>query len=146
MFVTAYPCHGCAKHLVDLELPVVYLEPYPKSRAATMYASSVDRNFRAFCGVAPTRYQSLFAVREDRKLPDGTRRNWDASERGKASPKVDYEVPVDFINQLETFAINALPDPDSFTIRVASTADVVEPSKSTDATIKSPDNVPGGGN
>lgn len=113
MYVTAYPCHGCAKHLVDLSLPVVYLEPYPKSRAATMYGRTVSRTFRAFTGVAPTRYQKLFAVTGDRKLPDGTRKSWTDAERGAAEPKVDSNVTISLINEREVTAIGRLADPDS---------------------------------
>ena len=113
MYVTAYPCHGCAKHLVDLSLPVVYLEPYPKSRAATMYGRTVSRTFRAFTGVAPSRYQKLFAVTEDRKLPDGTRKSWTDTERRRAEPKVDSNVTISLINEREVTAIGRLPDPES---------------------------------
>ena len=111
MYVTAFPCHGCAKHLVELSLPVVYLEPYPKSRAATMYGRTVSLNFRAFTGVAPGRYQRLFTVTEDRKLPDGTRKSWTSSERCVAEPKVDSNVTVSLINERELTAIERLPDP-----------------------------------
>ena len=113
MYVTAYPCHGCAKHLVDLSLPVVYLEPYPKSRAATMDGRTVSRTFRAFTGVAPSRYQKLFAVTEDRKLPDGTRKSWTDTERRRAEPKVDSNVTISLINEREVTAIGRLPDPES---------------------------------
>jgi len=111
MYVTAYPCHGCAKHLVDLGMPVVYLEPYPKSRAATMYGKTVSRNFRAFTGVAPARYQKLFAVSEDRKLPDGTRKSWTDAQRKTAEPKVDSNVTVSLIQEREVTAISRLPVP-----------------------------------
>ncbi|OBY33198.1 hypothetical protein ACT18_02570 [Mycolicibacter kumamotonensis] len=111
IYVTAYPCHGCAKHLVDLRLPVVYLEPYPKSRAATMYGRTVRQTFRAFTGVAPVRYQKLFAVSSDRKLPDGTRRGWADSEKLRAQPRVDSDVTISLINEREVTAIGHLPDP-----------------------------------
>jgi deoxycytidylate deaminase len=112
MYVTAYPCHGCAKHLVELGLPVVYLEPYPKSRAATMYGNTVSRMFRVFTGVAPARYQRMFAVSDDRKLSDGTRKLWTHAERQKAQPKVDSDVTVSLINEREDVAIAHLPNPD----------------------------------
>ncbi|WP_084188111.1 deaminase [Mycobacterium paraffinicum] len=113
MYVTAYPCHGCAKHLVDLNLPVVYLEPYPKSRAAAMYGSTVSRIFRAFTGVAPVRYQKMFAVADDRKLPDGTRRTWTHADRLQAQPKVDADVTISLISEREVEAIGHLPDPNN---------------------------------
>jgi deoxycytidylate deaminase len=109
MYVTAYPCHGCAKHLVDLKMPVVYLEPYPKSRAATMYGRTVSHTFRAFTGVAPNRYQKLFAVTEDRKLPDGTRKSWTDAERRTAEPRVDSNATISLISEREIAAFRRLP-------------------------------------
>lgn len=126
MYVTAYPCHGCAKHLVDLSLPVVYLEPYPKSRAATMYGRTVSRTFRAFTGVAPSRYQKLFAVTDDRKLADGTRKLWTDSERRKAEPKVDSNFTISLINEREVTAINRLPDPEGVDLSSQSNSDVTQ--------------------
>jgi len=124
MYVTAFPCHGCAKHLVDLDLPVVYLEPYPKSRASTMYGRTVSRIFRAFTGVAPTRYQKLFAVSDDRKLSDGTRKLWTDIERKTAEPKVDSNFTVSLINEREVTAIEHLPDPQDVDLTPGSTAGV----------------------
>jgi deoxycytidylate deaminase len=128
MYVTAYPCHGCAKHLVDLSLPVVYLEPYPKSRAATMYGRTVSRTFRAFSGVAPSRYQKLFAVSDDRKLSDGTRKLWTDAERKKAEPKVDSSVTISLINEREVTAIGRLPDPEGVDLAAEETPDVTQTS------------------
>ena len=53
VFVTSYPCHHCAKHLLALGLNVVYLEPYAKGRAAAMYGDSATAAFVPFTGVAP---------------------------------------------------------------------------------------------
>ncbi|WP_170929116.1 deaminase [Mycobacterium paraense] len=126
MYVTAYPCHGCAKHLVELGLPIVYLEPYPKSRAATMYGNSVSRTFRVFTGVAPVRYQKMFAVSGDRKLSDGTRRLWTHEERQKAAPKVDSNVTISLINEREDAAIARLPNPDNVDLTPREHGDVSE--------------------
>jgi deoxycytidylate deaminase len=89
MYVTAYPCHNCAKHLIALNIPVKYLEPYPKSRAEAMYGDDVRGSFDPFTGIAPRRYQQLFDISEDRKSPDGSRKPWGASEKRNARPKVD---------------------------------------------------------
>ncbi|WP_457062976.1 deaminase [Mycobacteroides abscessus] len=122
VYVTAFPCHGCAKHLVELNLPVVYLEPYPKSRAATMYGQTVSEHFRAFTGVAPTRYPSFFAVSGDRKLPDGTRKLWTDAERRRAEPKVASNVTISLINEREVNAIGRLPDPESLDLSASQAA------------------------
>ncbi|AJW41966.1 Cytidine deaminase [Rhodococcus sp. B7740] len=84
LYVTAYPCHNCAKHLMAAKLNVVYLEPYPKSKAESMYGSA----FTAFQGIAPKRYDTLFRVGGDRKDKDGARLAWSYNERAKALPKV----------------------------------------------------------
>lgn len=86
MFVTAHPCHLCAKHLIPLKLKVVYLEPYPKSRAAAMYGEGALEHFRPFTGIAPRRFESIFRVSEDRKKPDGTLKTW---AKKASMPKVD---------------------------------------------------------
>lgn len=57
IYVTTYPCHGCARHLLRAGLDVVYLDPYPKSRAAAMYGRDGADRFRAFTGIAPSRYR-----------------------------------------------------------------------------------------
>lgn len=86
-YVTAYPCHNCAKHLIAAGLEVVYLEPYVKSRVASMYAEHVDR-FRPFSGVAPRRYSAWFieARRADRKDKVGVAVAWTSDKRRKARP------------------------------------------------------------
>ncbi len=75
MYVTTFPCHNCAKHIIAAGIQrVVYLEPYPKSRALNLYgeemtleslSGTVDEGkvvFFAFTGVAPRQYQQLFSM------------------------------------------------------------------------------------
>lgn len=129
MYVTAFPCHGCAKHIVDLKLPIVYLEPYPKSRAAAMYGNTVGRTFRVFSGIAPWRYQEFFHVgTNDRKSPDGTRRVWTQQEKHAASPKVSNDITIELVREREAVAIGRLPDPNDFvSLRGSEFTDVVQP-------------------
>src|SRR5487761_720278 len=43
MFVTTFPCHNCAKHIIAAGIKhVVYLEPYPKSRAVALHEEEID--------------------------------------------------------------------------------------------------------
>lgn len=81
MFVTAFPCHLCARHIVASGvLRVRYIEPYPKSLAAELYpdsiavegteASSNQIVFEPFVGIAPRQYIHLFSAR-NRKAPSG---------------------------------------------------------------------------
>jgi deoxycytidylate deaminase len=104
LFVTAHPCHFCAKHLIPLGLKVVYLEPYPKSRAAAMYGDVVLENFQPFTGIAPRRFESIFHVSEDRKTPEGQVKTW---EKKFALPKVDPFVAPG-INNREVSALQSL--------------------------------------
>jgi cytidine deaminase len=72
LFCTTFPCHMCARHIVAAGLKrVVYIEPYPKSRAKILYKRAiqvdVDREadldavkFESFVGVAPRRFLDLF--------------------------------------------------------------------------------------
>lgn len=108
MYVTTYPCHGCAKHLIALDMRIVYLEPYPKSRAASMYGPSVEATFRPFTGVAPRRFQQLYDVTSDRKAPDGSRLAWGPAEKRLAQPKVDRLVDRRGIIDRETAALKLL--------------------------------------
>jgi cytidine deaminase len=71
MYVTAFPCHECAKHIVSTGIREVYfVDPYPKSKAPEMFDDSivVDREqqeripFRAFTGVAPRFYEEAFQM------------------------------------------------------------------------------------
>ncbi|HEX4417035.1 MAG TPA: deaminase [Kofleriaceae bacterium] len=75
MYVTAFPCHECAKHIVSSGIKeVFFVDPYPKSRASEMFDDSivVDREqpdrvpFLAFTGIAPRFYTEAFQMPERR--------------------------------------------------------------------------------
>jgi cytidine deaminase len=73
LYCTAFPCHECARLIVSAGITrVVYIEPYPKSRVAELYADSIglaDRHtdlgqrvrFEPFVGISPRRYFELFS-------------------------------------------------------------------------------------
>ncbi|WP_344607116.1 deaminase, partial [Sporichthya brevicatena] len=108
MCVTAYCCHLCAKHVLDLGLrPVVYLEPYPKSRAVEMYEEAARTTFVPFVGVAPRRFQALFVDVSERKGHDGTVRSWD---QATAVPGVGTVVTDAAVLQAELDEIAELDD------------------------------------
>lgn len=80
LFCRTYPCHSCARHIVAAGIrDVVYIEPYTKSRAASLHddaiveataAPGADAKrvvFRLFTGVAPRRYAALFEKRGEIK-------------------------------------------------------------------------------
>lgn len=82
MFVTTFPCHNCAKHIIAAGIKhVIYLEPYPKSRAEMLHNEEIDLEskpgvsagivngspkvvFLPYTGVAPRQYQRLFNMAE----------------------------------------------------------------------------------
>jgi deoxycytidylate deaminase len=73
MFVTTFPCHLCARHIVASGiLRLRYIEPYAKSLAAELYPDSIavessEANsqqivFDPFVGIAPRQYMHLFSA------------------------------------------------------------------------------------
>lgn len=77
MFVTTFPCHNCAKHIVAAGIKkVYYIEPYEKSLASALHSDSLSVNtydtydkvvFLPFEGVAPGQYARFFQLKEKRK-------------------------------------------------------------------------------
>jgi deoxycytidylate deaminase len=88
MYTTSFPCHVCAKHILAAGIRrVVYIEPYPKSRAKGFYPEAVrvdGENAGAdpvlvdpFIGVGPNLCQQLFtSIGEDRMRTDGSIQRW----------------------------------------------------------------------
>ncbi len=69
IFVTTYPCHSCARHIVAAGITeVFYIEPYRKSLATRLHSDAMtealDDSGRVrllqFDGVAPRRFIDLF--------------------------------------------------------------------------------------
>jgi deoxycytidylate deaminase len=85
LFVTTYPCHYCARHLITAGIDEVqYIEPYPKSQALRLHHDSIVIEvaewrelatkgvkkvlFHPFSGVAPRLYERSFL--KDRELKE----------------------------------------------------------------------------
>jgi hypothetical protein len=75
LYCTTFPCHNCAKHIVAAGIErVVYVEPYPKSKALEFHDDSIvisgesgeDRKglvrFEGFVGIGPRRFFDLFSM------------------------------------------------------------------------------------
>lgn len=93
MYVTTFPCHTCAKHIVASGIRrVVFIEPYPKSRAPYLYddAIAVDHpqpervSFSHFVGISPRRYRDIFE-KGKRRDSCGEIDEW---YEGKCSPRI----------------------------------------------------------
>jgi deoxycytidylate deaminase len=78
LYTTTYPCHNCAKHIVDAGVErVVYLEPYEKSLARLLHADAImdplhensesKVRFDNYGGVAPRRFDEAFTPFMERK-------------------------------------------------------------------------------
>ena len=55
-----------------------------------MYGQDVMNDFRPFTGIAPRRFQQLFAITEDRKNPEGVRKPWTVREKTTANPTLTH--------------------------------------------------------
>lgn len=83
MYVTTFPCHTCARHVVSAGVSrLVYIEPYAKSRATKLHddvLSTPDSPafegeripFDPFVGVAPRQYIGGFTMPAERKTSEG---------------------------------------------------------------------------
>jgi deoxycytidylate deaminase len=101
LYVTTFPCHNCARHIVGAGIrSCVFLAPYAKSQAAMLHSDSLlvarrapdiaKVSFEPFVGVAPRRYAEFFTWNR-RKEDDGKLLTWDARS---AKPRLaDSEVP-----------------------------------------------------
>ena len=101
LYSTTFPCHNCAKHIVAAGVHrVVFIEPYPKSKALELHKdavrldepnfpvaerdSSIDRvSFQPFLGVGPRRYFDLFSL----KLSSG----YDVKRKNGGGRKATWE-------------------------------------------------------
>jgi deoxycytidylate deaminase len=80
IFVTTYPCHSCARHIVASGIrEVYYIEPYKKSLATKLHEDSVSEaeadvhkvRVLPYDGVAPNKYLSLFKMAQDSRKKNG---------------------------------------------------------------------------
>ena len=80
MFVTTYPCHSCARHIIAAGIKeVFYIEPYRKSLAIKLHGDAISENeqdadkVRILCydGVAPGKFLALFKMAPDCRKADG---------------------------------------------------------------------------
>jgi len=74
MYVTTFPCHNCAKHLVAAGISkVIYIEPYIKSKAIELFGDTIVEKaytkeksdkvmFIPFFGVGPRKFIEMFSM------------------------------------------------------------------------------------
>ncbi len=133
LYCTTFPCHNCTKHIVDAGLErVVYVEPYPKSKARDLHDDAialVDEapeqiydgrrrvRFEIFAGVGARRFVDLFSltlgsgrpVRRKQKGSSGARLDW---QRGRDSePRLPLD-PRSYLEREEAMSSVLDTDPD----------------------------------
>lgn len=101
LYATTFPCHNCAKHIIAAGIKrVVYIEPYPKSKAFKFYPNEITDSkadgekvvFEPFTGVGPQRFIDLFAVSSTRwyarkrKDKQGYKLRWERDEAELRNP------------------------------------------------------------
>jgi cytidine deaminase len=82
MYVTTFPCHQCTRHIIAAGIKrLVYIYPYPKSRAHEFHRDSISLeipapdkvDYSSFLGVAPRTYPFVFEMgSEDRRKSSDT--------------------------------------------------------------------------
>lgn len=104
IFVTTFPCHNCAKHIIASGLKrVVFIEPYPKSKALSLHEDSVildeshDRRvaFEHFVGISPRRYRDIFE-KGTRRSGSGDIAEW---YEGEPKPRLEDRGPAYIWNE-----------------------------------------------
>ena len=98
LYCTAFPCHNCTKHLLASGIRrVVYMEPYPKSRAKDLHPDEIEveadsiskMSFVPFMGISPFRYRDLFQ-KGRRKAEDGKAHDWYNNQK---RPMIEVVLP-----------------------------------------------------
>lgn len=104
IFVTTFPCHNCAKHIIASGLKrVVFIEPYPKSKALSLHEDSVilDEShekrvaFEHFVGISPRRYRDIFE-KGSRRSGSGDIAEW---YEGDPKPRLEDRGPAYIWNE-----------------------------------------------
>src|ERR1700730_6066166 len=109
LFCTTFPCHNCTKHILAAGISrVVYMEPYPKSKAKDLHQNEIEIekvtagrvSFVPFLGISPFRYRDIFQ-KGKRKNKDGTAKRWLA---GIERPMIESSTEAYFDLEKEEFS------------------------------------------
>jgi deoxycytidylate deaminase len=114
LLVTTFPCHNCARHIIAAGVSrVVYVEPYPKSRALELHEKDLvevppstsgddDRvKFEPYLGIGPRRFFDYFSMHLGDgyaldRMQDGRLVEWNPAQ---AAPRV--QGPAESIEERE---------------------------------------------
>lgn len=101
IFVTTYPCHNCAKHLIAAGIErIVFVEPYPKSKTESLFqdivgpdaAESEKVSIEHFFGISPRRYSDIFE-KGSRQTTEGGVVDWYNRERAPRLGSIEVGAP-----------------------------------------------------
>ncbi len=112
LFVTTYPCHSCARHIIAAGISEVYfIEPYRKSFATKLHGDAITERetelgkvrLLPFDGVAPGRYLDLFKMNPDSRKKNGIMIKVSPKE---ANPKLEKSMQA--FTELEGLVVQSL--------------------------------------
>lgn len=114
LFVTTYPCHSCARHIIAAGIKeVFYIEPYRKSLAIRLHGDAISENesdtskvrLLPYDGVAPNKYLTLF------KAPlDSRKKNGKLIKISPQSSKPRSEKSLEALPNLESLVLKSLKE------------------------------------
>ena len=110
LYCTTFPCHNCTKHVLAAGISkVVYMEPYPKSKAKELHENEIEIEqestervaFLPFLGISPYRYRDIF--QKGRRKMGGVALQW-----YEEHPRPMIDVPAPTYIDLEKWEIGKL--------------------------------------
>ena len=113
LYVTTFPCHSCARHIVAAGITkVVYIEPYPKSLATELHYDALFSGFSegtqkkvqfvSYEGLAPRNIYRLFKHGIERK------ENGKAKSQGRKKAEPVTRPPLDGFTVFEQVVVKEL--------------------------------------
>jgi deoxycytidylate deaminase len=120
LFVTTYPCHSCARHIIASGISeVYYIEPYRKSLATKLHDDAITENesekskvrLLPYDGVAPSRFLALFRMTPDSRKTKG---KMIVISPKKAMPRI--EKSLEALPALEGLVVQSLKDKNIFDV------------------------------
>lgn len=104
LYTTTFPCHNCTKHIISSGIShVIFMEPYPKSKAKVLHEHEIDIEeqtkdrvaFLPFLGISPVKYRDIFQKTRSRKSR-GKAHDW---YFGTPRPMLDVSGPAYLDNE-----------------------------------------------
>jgi deoxycytidylate deaminase len=112
IYVTTYPCHACARHIIAAGIAnVFYIEPYKKSLAIKLHDDAITEDesdnklvrLLPYEGVAPTRYLSIFKM-----LPNSRKSNGKLIQIASKNSRPRAEKSLQSMPELESMVVKSL--------------------------------------